>query len=460
MPGDRPNVLFVFPDQHRHDWVGYDGDVPVRTPTLDSLLDDGVAFRNAVTPAPVCGPARSCLASGVEYDRSYVRDHHAGQDFPVGAPTVYGHLRDQGGYHTMATGKFDLQKYSHDAGLDGQRFLHENGFSAGINVETELASPVDEPKGPYQQYVLDEGYEDVFADEFPRAVHDTFPTELPPDAYQDNWIGRQTERLLRDAPEDQPWFMQVNFTKPHPPWDVTEEMHGWYRDPDVEFPSPLDPGDETDPETHQEVRRNYAAMVENVDRWVGRLLEVVERRGERENTVVVYASDHGESLGDRGSWYKRTPYRESAGVPLLVSGPPVAERGVVDAPATVLDVAATALDYADVSVPGLGSQSMRPYLDGATDDPPRDVVFSGLGPWRMAFDGRYKLVRGFDPERPHNEQVSDFDSYEEAAVQRRTRETGPLLFDLETDPLERENVAGHHPDIVGDLDDHLGTLRS
>jgi hypothetical protein len=103
---------------------------------------------------------------------------------------------------------------------------------------------------------------------------------------------------------------------------------------------------------------------------------------------------------------------------------------------------------------------MRPSLDGATDDPPRDVVFSGLGPWRMAFDGRYKLVRGFDPERPHNEQVSDFDSYEEAAVQRRTRETGPLLFDLETDPLERENVAGHHPDIVGDLDDHLGTLRS
>lgn len=455
----KPNILLVFPDQHRPDWVGYDGDVPVRTPNLDSLVEQGVAFRNAVTPSPVCGPARSCLASGFEYDRSYVRDHHAGQDYPVGASTLYGRLRDDGDYHTVTTGKLDLQKYSHDVGPDGQRFLEENGFSDGVTVESMLSHPVDEPKGPYQRYVLEEGHNDIFAEERPRHVTETYPTALPEEAYQDNWIGRHTERLLREAPEDQPWFVQVNFVKPHNPWDVTEEMHGWYRDPDVEFPAPIDPDGDADPETHQEVRRNYAAMVENIDRWIGQFLDIVEERGERENTIVIYASDHGESLGDRGSWHKRSPYRESAGVPFLVSAEKVEQRGVVDVPATVLDVHATALDYAGLSVPGSQSRSMRPYLEGDTDQSPRDVVFSGVGPWRMASDGRYKLVRGFDPERPHNSQVSDFDSYDEAAVQRALANTGPLLYDLEDDPDELENIASRRTDLVRELDERIETLR-
>ncbi|MFB6217757.1 MAG: sulfatase-like hydrolase/transferase, partial [Halobacteriaceae archaeon] len=181
---ERPNILFVITDQQRHDWVGW-GDAPVRTPTLDGLLAEGVAFENAVTPSPVCGPARSCLAAGVEYDRCPVRDHHEA-DYPLGAPTLYGHLRDAG-YHTLAAGKFDLQKHSDDPGLDGTNFLAENGFSDGVNVQGMLSDPVGEPRGPYQQYLVEEGYDEVFADEFPRGVGDTSPTALPPEAYQDNW---------------------------------------------------------------------------------------------------------------------------------------------------------------------------------------------------------------------------------------------------------------------------------
>jgi len=223
----RPNVLFVFPDQQRGDWTGY-ADTPVRTPTLDALLEDGVAFENAVTPSPVCGPARSCLAQGVEFDRTYVKDHHR-QDYPIAASTLYERLRDDAGYHTVGTGKFDLQKYSADraTGVDGKNYYDENGFVDWVNVSEMLNHGVDEPVDPYQQFLVEEGLDDVFEEEYPRSVYDTHPTGLPDYAYQDDWIGRQTERLLREAPDDRPWFCQVNFVKPHNPWDVTSGIYHW-----------------------------------------------------------------------------------------------------------------------------------------------------------------------------------------------------------------------------------------
>jgi len=455
----QPNILFVFPDQQRGDWMGY-ADPPVRTPTLDALLEDGVAFENAITPSPVCGPARSCLAQGVEFDRTYVKDHHR-VDYPLAAPTVYERLRDDAGYHTIGAGKFDLQKYSADrgTGIDGTNYREQNGFVDWVNVAEMLNHGFDEPADPYQRYLIEEGYDGVFEEEYPRSVHDAHPTTLPEEAYQDNWIGRQAERLLREAPADRPWFCQVNFVKPHNPWDVTEEMHGWYRDPDVDFPDPIDPEGEIPLDQHQEIRRNYAAMVENVDRWVGRLLDVVEERGERENTVVVYASDHGEMLGDHGMWYKRSPYRGSVNVPLLVSGPGVENRGVVEDPVTTLDLHATFRDYAGVDTGANDSRTMRPYLEGATDDH-RDVVTSGIYHWRLAFDGRHKLVRGFDPSLNYGLDRDDVDVWDETELETALREREPLLFDLETDPGERRNLVGDRPDVFDRLDDGLDELRT
>jgi arylsulfatase A-like enzyme len=454
----QPNILFVFPDQQRGDWVGY-SDPPVRTPALDSLLDDGVAFDNAVTPSPVCGPARSCLAQGMEFDRTHVRDHHR-MDYPLAAPTFYERLRDDAGYHTIGTGKFDLQKYSADrgTGVDGKNYCEKNGFVDWVNVSEMLNHGFDEPVDPYQEYLIEEGYDGIFEEEYPRSVYDAHPTTLPDEAYQDNWIGRRTEQLLREAPKDQPWFCQVNFVKPHNPWDVTEEMHAWYRDPDVAFPDPVDPDDNISLAQHQEIRRNYAAMIENVDRWVGRLLDVVEERGERENTIVVYASDHGEMLGDHGMWYKRSPYRGSVNVPLLISGPGVENRGVVEDPATTLDLHATFRDYAGVHTGENDSRTMRPYLEGVTDDH-RDVVTSGVYHWRLAFDGRHKLVRGFDPSLNYGLERDDVDVWDETKLNTALQGRDPLLFDHGADPDELRNVAEDHPDVFGRLHDAMDELR-
>jgi len=122
-------------------------------------------------------------------------------DHPLAAPTAYEHLRDDAGYHTIGTGKFDLQKYSaaRGTGIDGKNYHDENGFVDWVNVSGELSRGFDEPIDPYQEYLLEEGHDDIFEEEYPRSVHDAHATALPEEAYQDNWIGRETERLLREA---------------------------------------------------------------------------------------------------------------------------------------------------------------------------------------------------------------------------------------------------------------------
>ena len=101
----RPNFLFLFPDQHRPDWLGCTPALPLRTPHLDALAARGVRFANAVTPSPLCSPARACLATGRDYRRCGVIDN--GQNTPLTLPTYYQHLRATG-YQVCGTGKFDL----------------------------------------------------------------------------------------------------------------------------------------------------------------------------------------------------------------------------------------------------------------------------------------------------------------------------------------------------------------
>jgi arylsulfatase A-like enzyme len=468
-----PNVLFVVTDQQRHDWVGMNPDVPVRTPTFERLADRGVWFRNAVCPSPWCAPSRTAVASGHRY-RNLPTESYDDEAFPVAEhPTYAARLRDEAGYHTAGCGKF-LDKFFPDRGLDGKNRIGEFGYVDGVNSLGKWAGTgtAGEPAGPYQAYLEREVLAAAHYEDYRRRTDDelsdplgtmaaftaTDPTPLPEAAYIDNWIGRRGLQLLRDAP-DGPWHIEVSFASPHDPLDVTEEMYGWYRDPDVAFPSPVEPAGDLDEETHQEVRRNYAAACENVDRWLGRYVDELERRGDLDETLVVVTSDHGEMLGDHGRWKKHSPYQPSLGVPLVVAGPGVEPRGPVDAPTTTLDLHATFLDYAGLSTRA-DSRSLGPLLAGG--DPRRECVTAGSGPWQVVFDGRFKLVSGYDPEpRPQydfvngdRDQFKAFrDSDESLAAVRERRPT--LLFDLENDPAETRNVADQHPETVAELAERL-----
>ena len=472
-PGtDRPNILFVFTDQQRPDWFEMNPQIPVRTPHLKALTQRGRWLRNAVCPSPVCAPSRSCLASGLEYDRCQVwgNDTYA----PEGMRTYHMRLRDEAGYHVMAVGKHHVGNNQSGnppklhRGVDGRQGIEEWGFSdalfnAGLNQATILMRRNNGvPQDTYMTYLHEKGLAaEHIADYQRRNAEDvwtaTFPTTLPDEAYFDNWITRNGLEFLDRAPADRPWYLEVNLQNPHHPWDITESMHALYRNPPVDFPAPEHCSLDIPPQVHQEVRRNWAAMVEHLDSCLGRLLQRLEERGQLDNTIIVFSSDHGEMLGDYNQWQKLSPLQASVGVPLMVAGPGITPREPDDSPTTILDLAATFLEWAGLT-PGaeLDSRSMAPYLAGKQDRH-RDLVFSGLSAWRMVFDGRYKLVRGYDPKKRTG--GDDFEPMHMPADEtaRLQQERPQFLFDLERN--EKDDVAAENPQVLtrlnAALDAHL-----
>jgi arylsulfatase A-like enzyme len=378
----------------------------------------------------------------MEYDRCGVVNN--GQDFPLGKTTYYQLLRESG-YHVAGCGKLDLHKASSIWGLDGKGRLAEWGFSDGIDnagKHDAIASGATTPKDPYMAFLHREGLAQAHVEDFRKrkGYNATFPTPLPENAYCDNWLSQNGLDLLRRTPKGKPWHLVVNFTGPHPPMDITAGMDETCRNRD--FPQP-NGSKEFTPAEHVAIRQNYAAMIENIDRWVGTFLEELKRRGELDNTVVVFSSDHGEMLGDHNRWGKTYPWAASVGVPLVAAGPGI-KRGVrSDALVSHIDIGATFLDYAGVEKPKeMESRSLRPLLEGRTAKH-RDVLLSGLNRWRMASDGRFKLITGFDPEQTRKQA-------EEAPT------PPPVLFDLESDPLENRNIAATAPEHVKRLRQALG----
>jgi arylsulfatase A-like enzyme len=435
MPSDKPNILFLFPDQHRGDYVGFGGRAPVRTENLDRLAREGVAFTDAICPSPVCAPSRACIATGLEYDNNPVDGN--GMNLPLEAETFYRRLRDEAGYHVMGCGKFDLHKATLDWGLDGRRCIDEWGFSDGIDSEGKwdgVNSGWAEPKGPYLKFLHDQNLAAVYAQDMwgRKSRTASQPTALPEWAYGDNWVADNAFELLGRKPKDRPWFLQINFPGPHDPWDVTLEMKLEYDG--VDFPAAVE-NDQDDPKAINWCRQNYAAMCTNIDTWVGRLLEHLERTGELDNTLIIYSSDHGEMLGDKAGWGKSKPFHASIGVPFVIWGPKlgVAEGLTHRGPSEILDITATCLDFAGLEAGQMDSRSLRNVLAGATDEH-RDVAITGLNSWRVAYDGRYKLVTDWQ-DKPRR------------------------LFDLETDPAESADIAGDHPEIVERLCKHLPEKR-
>lgn len=423
----RPNILFFFPDQWRFDWTGWNKSLPLKTPNLNALRARGVSFSNCLVASPLCAPSRACLASGREYTRAGVKNN--GFNYPLEQETFYQRLRDSG-YHVTACGKIDLHKKTLNWGVDGKRLTREWGFSDAIDNagKGDAISSVRSdgvPKDPYMTYLKSRDLMETHVADFrSRAGHEghyanTKPTPLPDEAYCDNWIAANGLKLLRGAPAAQPWFLVLNFTGPHSPMDITRTMEPACRG--RQYPAPFE-CKEFDAPTHQAIRQNYGAMIENIDRWLGVFVDELRRRGELDRTLIVFSSDHGEMLGDHNRWGKTLPYHASVGVPLVIAGPGVKKQPDSKALVSHIDLAATFLDYAQAKpLADADSRTLRPVLKGQAQAH-RDFVRSGLNDWRLAFDGRYKLVRGYEGE--------------------------DRLYDLAADPNESRNLAAAQPDRV------------
>ena len=449
-----PNILFVFPDQWRGDWVGaVSPELPLRTPNLDALIARGTGFRRAWTPSPLCVPARSCLATGKTYGRAPAPDNlHSN---PLDADTFYRRL-SQAGYSVASFGKTDLFKPDRSWGKDGRHRIAGVDRLArfGITHGCDMAGKHDSAEAaemgcadPYTDHLARAGLIEIYLADLadrsgkvsctladqeagrilapPRCYANTAPSPLPSEHYADNFVGLAALDFLGDVDPDDPWFLMVNFPGPHEPMDVTSAMVSAWGD--VDFPSPV--GRENhDAALQQEIRRRYAAMLGNIDLWLGRMIAELTRRDLLRNTIILFASDHGEMLGDRNLWKKQVPFEPSLRVPLVWSGPGIQPRGLVDGPASLIDIPATLLSLVGAeSLDSSDGIDLSDFLAGRARCP-RRVAHSGLGEWRAVTDGRWKLILGY-----RNDQAQE--DMQRGAFRPETG--GPVqLFDLQSDPRE------------------------
>jgi len=408
---NKPNFLFLFPDQHRGDWMPYDDSVfeilkmeklPINMPNIKKLMQDGTSFYRCITSSPLCAPARACLASGRRYRDCRVPDND--YNYPIDMGTFYSILRDCG-YTVGGVGKFDLRKKSLFWGLDGWvDDLGKIGFTAAIDSEGKwdgVNAGKKETYGPYLKYLHEKGLAGEYLNDMMKRqgyknIYYTDPTNLPEEAYGDTWVGTNGVKMLRRFPVGKPWFLQVNFPGPHDPWDVTSEMRARWKG--VKFPK-AERSSTSNADGVNAVRQNYAAMLENIDIQAGLLIDEIKKRGELSNTIIVYSSDHGEMLGDLGLFYKQRPNRGSVSIPLVIWGDGIIQN-ISGALVELQDLAATFLEFACIAYQYNDSFSLKSILTGKASIH-RESVQSALGNWTAVYDRQYKMiyVNGHEQER-------------------------------------------------------------
>ncbi len=321
-------------------------------------------------------------------------------------------------------------------GIDGwSERLGQLGFTDTVDMAGKRDTPIrtgrEVPNEPYMAWLHANGLAQTVSDDLAWRKGDMKPLEtglgiatkpLPIEKrfHNDDYCGERACGLLRSFPRNAPWFLQISWGSAHPPFDAAEELVERYRG--VDFSLPVDsPDDVTD---HQAVRRQYAAMIEGMDEWIGRVLAEVEGRGELDNTMVVFTADHGEMLGDHNCWNKGQPLDPSVHVPLVVSGPGVRCGERSDALVELIDLAATFVEWAGIeeTPPEWDAKSLVGVLRGESEQH-RKFTTAGFNDWRQICDGRYKYV-----ENPVGEPET--------------------LHDLQTDPDEQRNLLSLKPEVV------------
>jgi len=389
MSDARPNILWYCTDQQRYDTIGALGNPYVHTPNLDRLVAEGVAFTHAYCQTPICTPSRASFLTG-RYPSTVRVNTNGNGYFPREEPLVTRRLADTG-YDCGLVGKLHLAgaangresriddgyryfQYSHDP---RNYWKHGHDYADWIRGQGEDPDRVMHDFGGPRQLLE------------PTPEHDN----TPPQFHQTTWCSEKTIEFIGEN-RDQPWLISVNPFDPHPPYDPPWE---YYRRFDPEkLPGPLfRPSDlahqeklsRVDFQTHSEnpdeyngkrIQAAYYAMIEQIDEQFGRILDALDKTGQRENTVIIFMSDHGEALGDHGLTQKGCRFFDGlTRVPLIVSWPGHFQAGLrSDALVELLDVAPTLLDLAGLPAPStLQGKSLLPILTGQVPaDQHRDFV--------------------------------------------------------------------------------------
>ena len=392
---DQPDIVVIITDQQRYDTIHALGARHVDTPNIDRLAQRGVNFSQCHVTAPSCVPCRASLFTGYYPHSNGV--HANGQAWNK---TWVSRLQEVG-YLTVNIGKMHTIPYDAPAGFD-ERYVVENKdrFMEGRYYFDEWDKALAAhglKKQQREEYRKRADYRERLG---------AFAWELPEELHSDVFVGRMTRWWLESKPVEKPLFMVVGFPGPHPPYDPTQEYIDRYMDRDIPLPevteeelAGLPPAfaekrqHDVDvdhdsvvwslsptPEQLHRMRAYYCANVEMIDREVGQILDTLEQRGRLDNTIIVFASDHGDCLGDHGLIQKWAPYEEVTRVPLIICAPGRFAQGHdVDALVQLFDLGPTILEWAGVIPdPSFEAESLNAALDGEPFDG-RTHVFCDQG---------------------------------------------------------------------------------
>ncbi len=407
-------------DEHTRSVLGAYGNQLAQTPVLDGLAASGVRFDNAYTPSPICIPARASFATGTQ-----VFEHGCWSS----AEPYYGQqqswmhcLRDRG-HEVVSIGKLHYRSANEDHGFSREIlpmyvFNNGNGWVQGL---------VRKPLGDFPD--ARELAAEIGPGETEYTKYDRDITAAAVD-----WLGEPANRHQR------PWVLFVSFICPHYPLSAPAEFFELYRD--TELPAPFD-SDREHCLKHpviDDMRRfwnypdyfqgddealglkNYYGLCSFLDHNIGQVLTALEQSGQADRTQIIYTSDHGDMIGNHGIWAKSYMYEDSVGIPMILAGPGV-EAGVNATPVSLTDIAATAEQV-------VCNRASRP-----------------ADAWRSR--PLHEFIESPDYERPVLSEYHDGGSPCGFYLLRRGRWKlvyfaeghAPLLFDIESDPRELNNLA-------------------
>jgi len=464
----RPNILFVFADDHAYQVIGAYGSKINQTPNIDRIAREGMRFDRAYVTNSICGPMRAVIQTG-KY--SHLNGFLVNGNEFDGTQQTFPKLLQKVGYQTAVIGKWHLGEHQKPQGFDYSEVLVGQGpyynpkmLRDGVPVEhqgyttdiiTDLALEwLQKTRDPERPFMLMYQHKAPHRNWQPGPDHLTLydDVEIPePETLFDDYSGRGTPAHTQDmtiartmTPHDLKLDLQTELNDAQrKAWDAA------YGPKNAAFEAAGLEGEALVRWKYQRYIKDYLRCVASVDDNLGRVLDYLDESGLAQNTIVVYTSDQGFYLGEHGWFDKRWIYEESLRTPLLVRWPGVVAPGSVnDDIVSPLDFAETFLEVAGAAVPGdMQGQSLVPVLRGETPADWRKAFyyhyyeFPGWHDVRRHYgvtDGRYKLIHFYEP---------DVDEWE--------------LYDLEADPREMRSVYGDpgHAEIQATLLEELARLR-
>lgn len=436
----RPNILFIEVDDLNYEYLSSNGSQVIQTPHVDRLAESGVRFKNAVCQGMMCGPSRNSLMTGLYAHNLGFYNNGEMSSLPKDVWTFPKGLQ-KAGYYTAWIGKCHIRPYK--KGMSKTQAMQlQMGFDFAQVTEGRVVLTRKAKKGKdiekdwYLSYLKEKGWLEQFMNEYPEI------STLPEEAYLDGFFTKNAEAFLANYQSKEPFFLWLNYSVPHGPYDVAKSYHEPFKKedmpgttvPDYEVPHNLVKKTKVNAneDFQKQEQAGHCAAVSFMDKQVGKVVDALKANGLFENTIIVFFSDHGVMLGDHQRNHKGTLFRQITNPALIVSYPPQFKTNqVVEAPVELIDLVQTTLEMAKVPESELeqrkSSHSLVPLLTGKASSV-REVAYGEIDGYVMATDGHYRLIKGAD--------VS-------------------LLFDDVKDPKNLHDIAKDYPEVVKRLSDNI-----